>query len=101
MTPGSLWMIVPDEDLLELTTDLATTTLEQLSLNPAAEVSLTSCPQDRQPSSLITAFYPTSFIKMILRHIKLKIGPRIKNSCSFVNRMISLTYSVKCQNYGL
>ena len=52
MMPGSLWMIVPDEDLLELTADLATTALEQLFLNPANEVSLTSCPQHRQPPCL-------------------------------------------------
>ena len=45
-------MIVSDEDLLELTADLATTALQQLSLNPAADVALTSCPQDRQPPSL-------------------------------------------------
>ena len=36
MSPGSMWMIIKDGDLLTLKTDLALTALDQLSLNPAA-----------------------------------------------------------------
>ena len=52
MSPGKIWMIMRDGDLLTLKTDLALTALDRLSLNPAAEACLKNCPPDNQPHSM-------------------------------------------------